>query len=668
MDCTHLASLLSKAPSDRENILVIDIRPSTSFATRHIKGSINICAPSTLLKRAGVTVDRVEDSMLQCDDDRRKFSAWRKGPTKDAQSNDQPSGSSSSDSEGVQRIVVIDTDTTSTGEAGRPAAGGGGPCLIGMLRKFEAAGYAGHLSWLVGGFAGFFTVASKNANHLLESGESASKETSEPLKMMQLGGLPMEAFTANSTTDRSNSQNPSSNHRPTVGDVGASNQNSSASCNPFFDNIRQNRELQHGITERIPLEVPADLTASQKALLPSFIRHVVENGEKEQAQQLAQNFFDVEKAEQSRLMATMRQHAAESGIDPRNQVFGAAAAEASPGSASSPGAGAGPTQLSSAYSRISGAPPSASMSASSFPFSICAALERGADNRYNNIWTYEHSRVRVPPIDTAASCEKESGGCGDYFNGSFMEPLKQYGVHRSYIATQAPLPSTFEKFWTAVWQQNARTIAMLTREYESGRVQSHDYWSQKSHGDQLEIQVLEETHLDGKGQPIEKEDGPVMIKRIIRLTNKAEPQSAPRQITHLQYVGWPDYSIPSDPEALLVYMDMASQRDWTREAAVGPLMLHCSAGVGRTGTYIVIDSVLDALRRERRRKAESASGSSGTSSSANLDTIDLIRHATDVAREQRMSSVQTQRQYVFCYLAVLHGVLREGRREGLEGA
>ena len=96
IDCAQLATLLSSEPSDRDSILVIDIRPSTSFATRHIKGSINICAPSTLLKRPGVTVDRVEESMLQCDEDRRKFSAWRKGPTKTNGSRDGESSLESS--------------------------------------------------------------------------------------------------------------------------------------------------------------------------------------------------------------------------------------------------------------------------------------------------------------------------------------------------------------------------------------------------------------------------------------------------------------------------------------------------------------------------------------------------------------------------------------------
>lgn len=744
IDCASLASLLSSEPSDRDSILVIDIRPSTSFATRHIKGSINICAPSTLLKRPGVTVDRVEESMLQCDEDRRKFSAWRKGPTKTSGSRDGESSlesssdstatsasSSSATSEGIQRIVVVDTDTTSTTEAGQPAVGGGGPCLLGMLRKFDAAGYAGQLSWLVGGFAGFSMVASKSADSgaLLETGEEASatattdetngtrsallgeqkgsrspssaestpmakssgfagmypsagQQRRRPLTMMQLGGLPMEAFTANSTTNRGSSQGGSSRGggQPTVGDVGSSNQNSSASCNPFFDNIRQNRELQHGITERIPLEAP-DLTHVQKQLLPSFLSQMVTANSHEQAQMLAQQFFDVEKAEQSRLMATMRQHAAESGVDPRKEAGKGAPGSPFGGSNGSGGSGNydndGPTQLSSAYSRISTAPPSASLSASSFPFSISAALERGGENRYNNIWTYEHSRVRVPSLDGSSSSNEEakgSNGAGassddgsacqgsDYLNGCFVEPLKQYGTHRSYIATQAPLPSTFEKFWTAVWQQNSRTVAMLTREYESGRVQSHNYWDQTEQGLTLVTEKLEETFLDAKGQPIAKDqlsakDGgsagggdsegggffasadsgstaggsnkaaePVMVKRLIRLTNKAAPTEEPRIITHLQYIGWPDYSIPSDPEALLVYMDMASQAqltshkallaereaaaakaggrkcDWTRDSAVGPLILHCSAGVGRTGTYIVIDSVLDALRRERGKK------------------------------------------------------------------
>jgi protein tyrosine phosphatase len=423
---------------------------------------------------------------------------------------------------------------------------------------------------------------------------------------------------------------------------------SSAACNPFFDNIRQNRELQHGITEKIPLDLHF-LTESQKQnILPPFLQEIAGKDEKTVADQLAHDFFDIEKAEQTRLMATMRQHAAESSMDPRQNntmVSEGADATAKDGASSAAAAeGDSPVQLSSAYSRVEGVDSTTSLSASSFPFSIAAAIERGSENRYNNIWTYEHSRV---PVSTGGTCGEDKSGASvsSYLNGSFVQPLREFGAHRSYIATQAPLPTTFETFWNAVWQQNSRTIAMLTREYESGRVQSHNYWSEEAYGTTVKLKTIEEVELTSKGEICtsskkrEKQDDgaaggfffsstsaeekdpnePVMVRRKLLLSIVGSDE-APKEVTHFQYIGWPDYSIPEDPEAILVFMDLVNQaqndahlalassadveqgkyKD-NKTSATGPLVLHCSAGVGRTGTYVVIDSVLDVLRKDRRK-------------------------------------------------------------------
>ncbi|CAO1631771.1 unnamed protein product [Parajaminaea phylloscopi] len=716
LSSSEFATLLeADLSAARQSVLVIDIRPASLFESHRVKGSVNICAPSTLLKRSGVTVYSVEEGMLRSRADQEKFQRWKNGPMKSTSSGDgRPKSSSASSDGGLDRIVVLDTETTKVDEVGKSAVGGGGPCLIGMLRKFDAAGFAGHLCWLAGGFTKFAADSSQQAM-LLESGpvadgDGAAAEANngkspvpagqqqikipgfgpaggssagdrpgqtshEPRQKLisrpgsQLGGLPMDAFTDNTTTRRSQSQQ---SHQ-------ASGADDVAACNPFFDNIRQNRELQHGITERISLELP-ELGSDQKRYLPEFITKLANMEEQARAEVLAQSFFEIEKAEQARLMATMRQHAAESGIDPRNdsngmpeilpEVTGGVGAGSDtnaafangrsrslrPSTGTSNGSGGSSgyedaSQLSSSFCQVSAALASNTKESSSpsFPFSIAAAIEKGGENRYDNIWTYEHSRVRLD-----ASCNTGS----DYLNGSYVEPMKEFGCYRRYIATQAPLPATFDAFWTTVWQENCRTIAMLTREYESGRVQSHNYWDGKQYGPYMGVEVVAVEELDGQGRPIDtsqKDDAQqkesssnnvgeeggffvanasadgaagasperlVMIRRKIRLTNRRFPTEGPRIIEHLQYVGWPDYSIPEDPEALLAFTDMASRcqqdahlallaehkgtlqprSDRGKESAVGPLLLHCSAGVGRTGTYIVIDTVLDVLRRQRRQQ------------------------------------------------------------------
>src|SRR6266542_354530 len=100
------------------------------------------------------------------------------------------------------------------------------------------------------------------------------------------------------------------------------------------------------------------------------------------------------------------------------------------------------------------------------PFSISAGMEKGTKNRYNNIWPYDHARVKI--------CECKEGDC-DYVNASYVQAE---GCIKRYIATQGPLPATYDDFWKVVWEQNSRVIVMLTKEEEAGRIQCHRYWSE----------------------------------------------------------------------------------------------------------------------------------------------------------------------------------------------
>lgn len=683
----------SSRPTTPEDVLILDIRPSTSFSQARVSSSINICAPSTLLKRPAITVERIEDEMLGSASDRRRFMRWRKGPLKPKPDGKTGHSDNSSpeavrrrgatislpEEPGVNKIIVLDTDTTRIDGTGNATAGGGGPCLIGVLRKFEAAGFAGELCWLVGGFNKL--ARSKRAQDLIDTG-APSKGTDDDMGsqqaptnlrsgkppslklngmaagspslesssddhsgLVQPRGLPMAAFQTQSTVagwpgqsssptkdgaQRGNGEpfslNLASRQQSQVGtDVsnnlasqnGGARPNSSSCANPFFDNIRQNRELQHGITEKIPMDLPR-MDESQVRQLPPFLQKLVHMSDADRALALAQAFFDVEKAEQNRLIATMHQHSAQSDQDPRSKDFASAQA----------------AKLEKTHS-LSGR--HLDPNSQAFPFSIAAALERGADNRYNNIWTYEHSRVRLSKPRSI----NDPGS--DYLNGSFVQPPHKFGSQRRYIATQAPLPSTFDAFWTAIWEQNSRVIVMLTREHESGRLQSHPYWLQSEFGDSIRLTKLEEVVLDEAGQKMRSEecngvlnkdndggalfptmppqsqqkDGvsggkrePTTIRRTFLLKNLSEPQSAPRRVVQLQYIAWPDYHIPETPESLLTLMDMAdaAQNDADadisapRGASAGPMVVHCSAGVGRTGAFIVIDSALDVLRRARRRQ------------------------------------------------------------------
>lgn len=710
-------------PATPDDVLILDIRPSTSYSMARVASSINICAPSTLLKRPAITVERIEDEMLSSTQDRRRFMRWRKGPLKpkpDAKAGTPDEASldavrkrgatiSLPDEPGVTKIIVLDTDTSRLDGAGNATAGGGGPCLIGVLKKFEAAGFAGELCWLVGGFNRL--ARSKQAQEFIDTGarntpsesdsassvdsnrtekqaggqsrkppslslngvlgtpsfESPSASSDEERKsLVQPRGLPMEAFQTQSTVAGwpGSSTSPAKDTKQGTASDGfklnlASRQqesnggkagskgpqrSSTACANPFFDNIRQNRELQHGITEKIPMDLPS-MSESQVAQLPPFFQKLAHMSEADRAHTLAQAFFDVEKAEQNRLIATMQQHSAESDQDPRSKDLASEQAAA----------------LRKQSSNVSGAHLDPNPQA--FPFSIAAALERGADNRYNNIWTYEHSRVRLAKPQSA----HDAGS--DYLNGSFVDPPRRFGSKRRYIATQAPLPSTFDAFWTAVWEQDSRVIVMLTREHESGRLQSHPYWLNTAYGDSMRLNKLEEVVLDEAGQTMRPEeckgvlndkqqDGgalfptmpsqtpsqqasgpsgkrePTTVRRTFLLKNLSDPQAAPRRIVQLQYIAWPDYHIPETPESLLTLMDLADSaqnaadtevsrsRSRGRATSAGPMVVHCSAGVGRTGAFIVIDAALDVLRRVRRRQKAKGSTSEPAPWDNNFAAVD----------------------------------------------
>lgn len=409
-----------------------------------------------------------------------------------------------------------------------------------------------------------------------------------------------------------------------------------SSANPFFDNIRQNRELAHGITERIPLDLP-ELDPSEVQLLPAFLKKLIRMNREEQAEDLAQNFFQVERDEQKRLLETMQKHASESGTDPRNQ-----------------------NMRKDITMTSGGRDTEADTAEADFPFSICAALERGSQNRYNNIWPYEHTRIKLSkpqvPSDTGS----------DYLNANLLFPSKQFGSKRTYIATQAPLPSTFDAFWTAIWEQNVRVIVMLTREHEGGRQQAHDYWSGGRYGE-WKVEVKSQKTLNAQGKIMElDEDGagltgvagtqkkadsrtgngmfpfmdlskndkardhseqeePSTVVRTLNLSRAGSTER--REVTQLQYIAWPDYHIPETPESLLNFAELASSAQLEASLKLsepaedeessdlrsfrqsldsakqpGPMLVHCSAGVGRTGTFIVIDTVLEILRKFRSKQ------------------------------------------------------------------
>ncbi|GCB59983.1 hypothetical protein scyTo_0012648, partial [Scyliorhinus torazame] len=245
----------------------------------------------------------------------------------------------------------------------------------------------------------------------------------------------------------------------------------------------------------------------------------------------------------------------------------------------------------------------------SAPWDSAKKDENRMKNRYGNIIAYDHSRVRLQPL--------EGDSNSDYINANYVE-----GYHRAnhYIATQGPMQETVYDFWRMIWQENSATIVMVTNLVEVGRVKCCKYWP-----DDTEI------YGDIKVTLIETE---LLAEYVIR-TFAVEKRGAHeiREIRQLHFTGWPDHGVPYHATGLLGFVRRVKTKN---PAGAGPIVVHCSAGAGRTGCFMVIDIMLDMAERE-----------------GVVDIFNCVREL----RSRRVNMVQTEEQYVFIHDAILEACL-----------
>ncbi|XP_039671374.1 receptor-type tyrosine-protein phosphatase S-like isoform X11 [Perca fluviatilis] len=230
-------------------------------------------------------------------------------------------------------------------------------------------------------------------------------------------------------------------------------------------------------------------------------------------------------------------------------------------------------------------------------------------NRYANVIAYDHTRVILAPIEGILG--------SDYLNANYIDG---YRKQNAYIATQGPLAETFGDFWRMVWEQRAASVVMMTRLEEKSRIKCDQYWPSRGTETYGMIQV---TLLDTM-------ELATFCVRTLSLHKSG--CSERREVRQFQFTAWPDHGVPEYPTPFLNFLRRVKA---CNPPDAGPIIAHCSAGVGRTGCFIVIDAMLERIRHER--------------------TVDIYGHVT-LMRSQRNYMVQTEDQYSFIHEALLEAV------------
>ncbi|XP_039868319.1 receptor-type tyrosine-protein phosphatase S-like isoform X18 [Simochromis diagramma] len=230
-------------------------------------------------------------------------------------------------------------------------------------------------------------------------------------------------------------------------------------------------------------------------------------------------------------------------------------------------------------------------------------------NRYANVIAYDHSRVLLSAIDGIPG--------SDYINSNYIDG---YRKQNAYIATQGSLPETFGDFWRMLWEQRSATIVMMTKLEERSRVKCDQYWPTRGTETYGLIQV---TLLDTV------ELATYCVRTFALFKNGS---SEKREVRQFQFTAWPDHGVPEHPTPFLAFLRRVKA---CNPPDAGPMVVHCSAGVGRTGCFIVIDAMLERIKHEK--------------------TVDIYGHVT-LMRAQRNYMVQTEDQYVFIHDALQEAV------------
>ncbi|KAI1438556.1 hypothetical protein GGR50DRAFT_691089 [Xylaria sp. CBS 124048] len=628
----ELQNLLRDIPE--RDLLILDVRVATHYAQSRIRGALNLCIPTTLLKRPAFNLDRLRQT-LHTTEDQAKFSEWVQ----------------------VKHLIIYDATSSETRDA---------TAAMNLFKKFTDAGFEGRQCLLKGGYTAFAAAhptSIDNQSTAERGGTSAVPvQGSRPSFAPVIGGVAL----------------PSSANHP----------------NPFFGNIRQNMDLADGVGQ-LEISVPSNL---DYGLLPSWLREATKKAN--HGKIVSDRFLQIERNEQTRMR--------------------------------------------DAYSAFN---PAAPLGSKSEKVQLCG-VEKGAKNRYKDILPFEHSRVRL--------ASSGSGGCdyinASYIQAS--RSYKRYIAAQGPLP--ATFEDFWSVIWdhdvrvivmlTAEEEGGQLKCHPYWRGREFGPIRlkclsedrvvldmdmykSDSISASSAHGGsesgrrraQTTTTFENSTGIPTQQQCPQPDDAHHVIIRRFALSHASKPFEAIREITHIHYPTWPDFGTPTQPSHLLALVELAntmqrsaypvnskaasttltaaehqSATPWANEpelnAEARPMLVHCSAGCGRTGTFCTVDSVVDILKRqkldapiktvqtdmdgdttmedqatlsEKPKRVNWSKELPTNSETANVNAacpgeaeVDLIEATVEDFRKQRLSMVQSLRQFVLCYESVTEWLWR----------
>ncbi|XP_048163571.1 receptor-type tyrosine-protein phosphatase eta isoform X6 [Corvus hawaiiensis] len=243
--------------------------------------------------------------------------------------------------------------------------------------------------------------------------------------------------------------------------------------------------------------------------------------------------------------------------------------------------------------------------------------ENRGKNRYNNVLPYDISRVKL---------SNQSSGTGDYINANYMPG---YNSKKAFIAAQGPLPNTIDDFWRMIWEKSIYSIVMLTKCMEQARTKCEQYWPDKqpkSYGDII-VTMVSEVVL------------PEWTIRDFTVEKSNTPES--HMVRQFHFTSWPDHGVPETTDLLINFRHLVHEYN-SQNPMDSPTLVHCSAGVGRTGTFIAIDRLIQQMEME--------------------STVDVYGVVYDL-RMHRPLMVQTEDQYIFLNQCVMDIIRSQRERK-----